>query len=180
MTTLAALTTLMTSTNEPAQPGGRAPRLDHQQHPLRARTARPLVGRPAALVPSAATLERRAELRWGTRRLDLVSAAQVALIAATVSTLVLGVSCYACHSQRAKRDGRRCRYEKIADGAATPDRRRTLRLSPIGPATRCNRDNWASISLVNLLNNYPAQDVEAAVQPNDYRADDSCRTSDTT
>lgn len=185
MTTLAALTTLMASGTEPTPPqlgGGGAPRFDHQPHPLRTRTAKALVGRPAALAPSAVTLERRTAPRSGTQRFDLVTVAQVALAAATVSSLVLGLSCYACHRQRVKRDGRRCRYAKVADGAATPtDRRRTLRLSPIGPAARCNRDNWASISLVNLLNKYPARDVEAAVQPNDDHDDDDCsRSSGTT
>ncbi|XP_049519106.1 uncharacterized protein LOC125943687 [Dermacentor silvarum] len=100
MTTLAALTTLMTSTTErttpppPPQLGG-ALRFDDQRQPLRARTAKPLRAQLAALTPSAATLERRAALRWGTRRLDLVTVAQVALTAATVSALVLGLSCYA-------------------------------------------------------------------------------------
>ncbi|XP_075536274.1 uncharacterized protein LOC142571642 [Dermacentor variabilis] len=187
MTTLAALTTLMTSTPERTPPPqlGAALRFDDRPHPLRARTAKPLRGQPlgqlAALAPSAATMERRAALRWGARRLDLVTVAQVVLTAATVSALALGLSCYACHSQRAKRDSRRCRYAKVPDGTATPERRRTLRLSPIGPAARCGRDNWASISLVNLLNNYPARDVEAGLQANDDRGDEVCsRTSGTT
>ncbi|KAL1431228.1 hypothetical protein MTO96_014606 [Rhipicephalus appendiculatus] len=184
ITTLAALTTLMASATEPTPPqlgdGDGSPRIYHQPHPLRARTAKPLVGRPAALAPSSVALERRTPPRSRTQRFDLVTVAQVALTAATVSSLVLGLACYACHRQRVKRDDRRCRYAKVADGAATPERRRTLRLSPIGPAARCNRDNWASISLVNLLNKYPAKDVEAAVQPNDDNDDDDCsRTSGT-
>ncbi|XP_075728768.1 uncharacterized protein LOC142769623 [Rhipicephalus microplus] len=183
ITTLAALTTLMASNTEPTPPqlgdGDGPPRLDHQPHLLRAHTAKTLVGRMEGLAPSSAALERRTPPSSRTPRFDLVTIAQVALITATVSSLVLGLSCYACHRVRAKSDGRRCRYAKVADGTATPDRRRTLRLSPIGPAARCNRDNWASISLVNLLNKYPAKDVEAAVQPNDRDDDEGSRTSDT-
>ncbi|KAH7967111.1 hypothetical protein HPB49_022702 [Dermacentor silvarum] len=97
----------------------------------------------------------------------------------SVNVTALTTQAFVC--QRAKRDGRHCRYTKVSDGTATPDKRRTLRVSPVGPAARCNRDNWASISLVNLLNNYPAaRDVEAGLPANDDRGDDVySRTSGT-
>ncbi|XP_077512535.1 uncharacterized protein LOC144123604 [Amblyomma americanum] len=171
MTTLAALTALMTSSNE---------ELPNEATTLPLRAARPakhLVAQ-SALPPVA--LERREEPGGKIRRPDLMTAVQVLVTVATISALVLGLSCYACHNSKggSSQERRRGGYARIASGNAA-DGLRTLRLSPIGMASRFNRENWASISLVNLLNNYPTRDVEACRGANDDGAEDS-GTSDVT
>lgn len=96
-------------------------------------------------------------------KLEPHTVAQIVLTAATFSVLVLGIACYACHSKRVSTRRRRAgRYDKL-EGTSTPDgQRQVLRLSPVGAAARMNRDNWASISLVNLLNSYPSSSTSGS------------------
>lgn len=168
MTTLAAFTTFMAPSNQP---------LPDETTTLPLRAARPV--KPLVALPPVA-LERREEPGGKTRQQDLMTLVQVLVMVATVAALALGLSWYACHSSQggSSRGRRRGRYARIAGGEAA-DGPRTLCLSPFGMASRFNRDNWASISLVNLLNNYPARDVEACRDANDDGAEDS-GTSDAT
>ncbi|CAN7992819.1 unnamed protein product [Ixodes hexagonus] len=112
---------------------------------------------------------------------DLQTVTEIVLIAATLSALAVGVACYACRDKSPIHRGRRqrhARYDRL-EGTSTPDAKTVLRLSPVGPACSLNRNNWASISLVNLLNSYPTSTSKMAIQDGDLGARFGS-TSDTT
>lgn len=171
---LAALTTLMTTTNdtrlaaEGEEPARRLP----------AHTAKPLVAesvRNPALQRPRPPGQDRSNTAWTQH--DPQTVAQVVLTAATLSALVLGASCYAWRNRR-QHGGHHHRYSKLAGDE--PDKLRTLRLSPIGPSGRRDRHNWASISLVNLLSSYPAPQNVAHPEAARDAADAPSETSGTT
>lgn len=167
MAALAALTTLMTSTNDPGLAESEEP-----PRRLPAHTAKPLVAQSALNHPAHG---KRAGTGWTQH--DPQTVAQVVLTAATLSALVLGASCYAWRNRR-QHEARHRGYSKLASGE--PDRMRTLRLSPLGPSAGRNRHNWASISLVNLLSSYPAPQTDADPEAAQDGADARSETSDTT
>ncbi|CAN8011839.1 unnamed protein product [Ixodes pacificus] len=115
--------------------------------------------------------------------LDLQTVTGIVLTTATLSALIVGVACYACRSKSPAHRGSRGRCGKYVrlEGPSTPDFKRTLRLSPVGPFFNVNRDQWASISLVNLLNTYPSPSTTKTVaQHGDHGGGHLGPASDTT
>ncbi|KAG0425828.1 hypothetical protein HPB47_027025 [Ixodes persulcatus] len=164
----------------------------HAEKPRRLRNVEipPATAPRGRLSPAAQTVvlqparkQRQSGPQQQQASLDLQTVTGIVLTTATLSALIVGVACYACRSKSPAHRGASgsCgRYVRL-EGPSTPDFKRTLRLSPVGPFFNVNRDQWASISLVNLLNTYPSPSTtKVAAQHGDHGGGHLGPANDTT